>query len=341
MNPIDAPRITRRAASVVLSSAAIAPTRLHAQRVPRERRIAILGIGDTAQMATTEARLLTPLRQFGWREGENLLVERLPSESGGEQLKQRAEAFVRSGVDVIVTGGPETTMAAYRATQTIPIVFQAVHYPVEQGFVQSLARPAGNVTGPALFPNIDISIKSLQLLQVVLSGVRRVSWIWPQQNLEPPRVDGGVHDMRPALMAGAQRLGLDLRVHGVANDQTVRDVFGEILKFRPDALRGAVFGRPQVLTNFALEHRLPSAYPLRYWTVAGGLFSYGPTESDMATAPARAARYVDLILRGARPADLPVELPDHYELVLNRTTCHELGLVFPRELLIQANEIVG
>jgi putative ABC transport system substrate-binding protein len=301
----------------------------------------MLNVGNAEAIAEIESRLLTPLSELGWREGSNLSVERLPSEKGGEELLRRAEELARRGVDVIVTGGPPTTMAAYRATQTIPIVFQGVHYPVEQGFVQSLARPGGNITGPALFPNIDVSIKSLQLLQQAMPGVRRVAWVWPQQNLEPPKVDGGVHDMRPALLEGAQRLGLTLRIHCVRYDQVVENLFGEILEARPEALRGSVFGQPETVTRFALEHRLPSVYPLRYWTAAGGLFSYGPTESDMATAPARAARYIDRILRGARPAELPVELPDRYELVLNRGTARALGFVFPRDLLLLANEIIG
>lgn len=340
---MDACQLTRRTAFVALASAAAVSTRplALAQQPTRMRRIAMLNVGNAAEMAETESRLLTPLSELGWREGENLSVERLPSEKGGEEIRRRAETFVRLGVDVIVTGGPQTTMAAFRATRTIPIIFQGVHYPVEQGFVQSFARPGGNITGPALFPSIDISIKSLQLLQQAMPGVRRVAWVWPEQNLEPPKIGGGVHDMRPALLEGAQRLGLSLRIHCVRYDQVVENLFDEILEARPQALRGAVFGQPQILTRFALEHRLPSVYPLRYWIVAGGLFSYGPTESDMSTSPARAARYVDRILRGARPADLPVELPDHYELVLNRGTARALGFVFPREVLLVANEIIG
>lgn len=327
----------RRSALALPLLAAAAP--LHAQEGP-PRRLGLLAEAGAEQLAAFERRLLEPLQPLGWRIGENLLLERGYAGGGQDRVAEQAATLLRRGVDVLVTTGTETTITAARATQRVPIVFVGVHYPLESGLVASYARPGGNVTGPALFPGIDISVKRLQMLGRIAPHARRASWIWPPWLFDVPTLAGGTHDMREPLQAGARAIGIELRLHAAPDGQPLAQLFDELRAARPQLISAAVPGPAGPLTAHAREQRWPSGFPLRYWAAAGGLLSYGPVASEAATTPQRAAGYIDRILRGARPADLPVQLPSAYELVLNARTARAIGAMLPRELLVQADEVI-
>jgi putative tryptophan/tyrosine transport system substrate-binding protein len=305
------------------------------------RRIGILSNGTTAALRSLELRLLAPLAEVGWREGENLRIDRAYRDDPSSSADDRVAALLRRGVDLIVTTSTEMTISAARATRSVPIVFLGVHYPLESGLVGSYAHPGGNVTGPALFPSIEISIKRLQMLRNLVPTVRRATWVWPDWLFKTPKLDGGVHDMGVPLLAGARTMDIDLTLLEWKEDQPMDGFLEALRATRPQMVSAAIPGDPKPLVQFAARLGWPTAFPLRYWVVAGGLFSYGPTASESATTPQRAANYVDRILRGVRPQDLPVQLPSTFELVLNRATAAALGIVFPAEMRVQAAEVLG
>ena len=304
------------------------------------RQIGILGGGTAEDMRGVEQRLLAALAPLGWTEGQSLQLRRAYADRQLQRLPALAAELARSGVDVMITGASATTLAAARATRTVPIVFISVHFPVEQGFVQSLARPGGNLTGPLLYPSLETTIKRLEFLRAFAPDARRLAWIWPDDLFDPERIDGSRHDTRPPLLQAARALEFEPRLHVVPAGQPATVVFDEVLAARSQVISAAVYGAAAPVANFALEHRLPSGYPMRYFTAAGGLFSYGPTQAEAGAAVSLSARYVDRILRGAKPADLAIEVPSRYELLVNRRTLQVLGLNLPLTMQARLDEII-
>ncbi len=273
------------------------------------------------------------LRDLGYVEGQNVVIEYRWSEGRGERLAELAADLVRLKVAVIVAAGTPATQAAKAATGTIPIVMTFVGDPVGSGFVASLARPGANVTGLSLL-DADLDGKRIELLKEAVPGLRRLAMLWsandPGMTLAYRRVETAAH-----------ALGLTLQ------DLAVREP-GEF----PGAFQAAAAGRAEALivtaqpfTNrhraqildLVAKQRLPAMYTLASFVDAGGLMAYGPNRADLFR---RAATYVDRILKGAKPADLPVEQPTKFELVVNLGTARALGLTIPQSILVRADEVI-
>ncbi len=272
------------------------------------------------------------LRELGWIEGRNVAIEYRWGEGRVERLAEIAAELVRLKVDVIVTGGTRQVVAAKQATSVIPIVFAAVGDPVGTGLVASLARPGGNVTGLSLQAT-DLAAKRLGLLREVVPSLRRLA-IMANSDTR-----AAVVEMRE-VQATARTLGLEVITSEIRRPEDIGPGF-EALKGRAEALY--VCNDPLVTTHrisintLALGVRLPAMYNVREFVEAGGLMSYGPSFLDLYR---RTADFVDKILRGAKPADLPVEQPTTYELVINLKTAKALGLTIPPSLLQRADQVI-
>jgi len=328
---------TRRAflgtlAGGLLSAAVIA----EAQPAAKTPRIGYLAPSLTANPALHEA-FRQGLRDLGYVEGRNVAIEYRDAEGKDERLPALAAELAALKVDVIVTnGGTLAALAAQRATRTIPIVFVATGDPVSSGLVASLARPGGNATGLSLlFP--ELVGKWLELLKQAIPGVSRIA-ILQQPGAVPERAQERI--VREADVA-ARSLGVRLQFVWARGPADIDRAFSDITKARASAL--AVLSTPmlgsqrQRLADLAAKNRLPTVYSFRPYVEAGGLMAYGPSTSDMAR---RAATYVDKILKGAKPADLPVEQPTKFELVINLKTAKALGLTIPPSLLQRADEVI-
>ncbi len=262
------------------------------------------------------------------------MVERRYAAGKLDQLPDLAADLVRRRVDLIVTIGPSETLAASKATATIPIVFVSPA-PVEFGLVKSLARPGGNVTGVSADVTPESAGKLLQLLKEIVPRLSRVAILWHSDTPAAARI------YEIATREAAQRLGVGLRLVGVRGDGDFEAAFATIAGERPDAL--LVAADPRVLfhrkriTDFGAKHGLPVISSIRSVVDDGGLMSYGPDVTDMLRG---LAAYVDKILKGAKPADLPVEQPTRFELVINLKTAKALGLTLPQSLLLRADEII-
>jgi ABC-type uncharacterized transport system substrate-binding protein len=277
--------------------------------------------------------LLDGLRERGYHEGRNLVFERRFSEGNAERFPEFAAELVRLRVDLIIVTTTPAALAAKHATQTIPIVIPTAIDPVEAGLVASLARPGGNLTGLSILAP-ELSGKRLELLQEVMPGMTRVAVLWNAAN---PANALAWQETQVA----ARTLGLLLHSQDVRGPQDLEGAFARTAQARPEALLvlgDALLGmhRPQIAA-FATEQHLPSVFAERESVVAGGLMSYGPSLPDLYR---RAATYVDKILKGTKPADLPVEQPLKFELVLNLKTAQALGLTIPPSVLFQADEVI-
>lgn len=282
------------------------------------------------------------LRKLGWTEGENLIIERSFADNQVERLAGLADALILKGVEVLITVGPEATLAAARATKTVPIVFWGVVWPLEQGLIDSFARPGRNVTGTAFYTGVEVSNKRLEFLREIAPKARRLSWLWPGDFAET--LSGGSFDMIPAMGAAAKALGFEARFHDVRRQADVETALGEVADWRAQALSVAgsslLHAERQRIADFALRQRLPSATPNLQMTEAGCLLYYGPSASE---APLLFTRYHDMvnrILRGANPAELPVERPSRYDLVINMKTAKALGLKIPQSVLLRAERVI-
>jgi putative tryptophan/tyrosine transport system substrate-binding protein len=277
--------------------------------------------------------LLDGLRERGYVEGQNLVFERRFSEGQAERFPELATELVRLRVEVTLVTTESAALAAKHATQTIPIVMPTMLDPVGAGLVASLARPGGNVTGLSpIYP--DLVAKRLELLKDVVPGLARVVVLWNAANPANASV-------WQETQAAAWALGLQLHSQAVQSPQDLDGAFARTAQARPDALlvlSDALLGmhRPQIVA-FATQQHLPSMFANREWVVAGGLISYGANFSDLFR---RAATYIDKILKGTKPADLPVEQPTTFELVINLNTAQALGLTIPPTLLFQVTEVI-
>jgi putative ABC transport system substrate-binding protein len=300
-----------------LGGAAAWPIATRAQQPPKGPTIGFLGAALSSE-GQWVAAFVQRLREFGWIDGRNVAIEYRWSDGRNERYAENAAEFVRLKVEVIVTQGTAPVLAAMHATSVIPIVFAGSGDPVANGLVASLARPGGNVTGLSN-QQADLASKRVQLLREVVPGLRRLAILG---NVGNPNT---VREMGEA-QAAARMLGLDVATFEIRRAEDIAPAF-EALKGRADALY--LIADPLMNTNrvhittLALAARLPTIFPIRQDVESGGLMSYGPDFSDQYR---RAANYVDRILRGTKPADLPVEQPTKFDLVINLKTAKALGL---------------
>jgi putative tryptophan/tyrosine transport system substrate-binding protein len=273
------------------------------------------------------------LRELGWIKGKNVTIELRYAENRLERLPEVAAELVRLNVDVIVGRGTLGPLAAKRATSTIPIVMAASGDPLGSGLVASLAQPGGNVTGMSLMAP-DLGGKRLELLKELLPRLARVAVLWNAANPYPAIVF-------KETQAAGQTLAIEVQSLEIRTPDDFDGVFEEARKRRPDALITVedplTFNYQKRIADFALESQLPSLHGVREFAVAGGLLSYG---ANIAELYRRAAGYVDKILKGAKPADLPVQQPTKFDLVINLKTAKALGLTIPPMLLATADEVI-
>ncbi len=276
------------------------------------------------------------LRDLGYVEGRNLVIEYRFAEGKSERLPALAAELVALKVDVIVAVTTPEALAAKKATRTLPIVFVAAADPVTSGLVSSLARPGGNVTGlSSFFP--ELVGKRLELLTQAVPGVSRVAVLWHPGFL-PERTE---KDMLKGAEVTAQALGVRLQFLEARGPADFDRAFSEMTRARAGALTvlgtTMLFNERRRLVDLATKSRLPAVYPWREGVDAGGLMAYGPNIPDLFR---RAATYVDKILKGAKPSDLPVEQPTKFELVINLKTAKALGLTIAPSLLGRADEVL-
>jgi putative ABC transport system substrate-binding protein len=321
----------------LLLGALFSPIAAEAEQAAKSARIGYLGLDRAAADPRIREALLQGLRDLGYVEGRNLVIEYRDAEGKPERFPALAAELVALKVDVIVAaGGTLGALAAKQATRTIPIVFGAVGDPVGEGLVTSLARPGGNITGLSPISQ-ELVGKSLELLKQAVPGVSRVAFL-----LKPDAMpDRAKKDRLKAADVAARALGVRLQVVEARGPEDFDRVFSDMTRARAGAL--AVLATPvfdnerRRLVDLAAKNRLPTMYSYRLYVEAGGLMSYGP---DLADLFRRAATYVDKILKGAKPGDLPVEQAIKFELVINLKTAKALGLTIPQSMLARADHLV-
>jgi ABC-type uncharacterized transport system substrate-binding protein len=321
----------RREFITLISGAAAWPVVASAQRTSKLPTIGFLGASPSIESQRVAA-FVQRLRELTWIEGSNLAIEYRWAEGLNDRYAENAAEFVRLKVDVIVTSATPPTLAAKHATAIIPIVFAAVSDPIGSGLVASLARPGGNITGMANQIS-DTAGKKLELLREVVPGLRRLAIM---ANVGNP---ASVSDMREA-QAAARTVGLEITTSEIQRADDIGPAFealedhADALYLSPDPLMNTNRTRINIL---AAGGRLPTMHGSREYVEAGGLMSYGPNFPNHFR---RAADFVDKILRGAKPADIPVEQPTKFDLVINLTTAKALRLKIPESLLLRADEVI-
>jgi len=279
------------------------------------------------------------LRELGYVEGQNIVIEYRAAEGRAERLPDFAAELVRLKVDVIVAGGTLAPLAAKHATGTIPIVLAAAGDPVGTGLVASLAKPGGNVTGLSNLSR-DLTAKRLQVLKEIVPGLSRVAVLWNAANIV-----SALHI--PEVEAAARTLGLQVQSLEVRGPEDVENTLLE-RKLLPAAISGGagalflvddplVMAYRMRIADFAVQNRLPATAIYKNFAEAGGLMTFGASLADLYR---RAAIFVDKILKGAKPADLPVEQPTKFELVINLKTAKALGLTIPQSVLARADRVI-
>jgi len=311
----------------------VTPLAVEAQQSKKVYRIGFLSAGSSLPTPNVEA-FQQSLRDLGYVEGQNLAIEYRYAENHLERLPDLAAELVRLPVDLIVTSGTPATRAAKHATTTIPIVMAGIGAdPVEAGLVASLARPEANVTGVAAIGTAGWE-KRLELLREVVPRFVRLAVLWNPAN-------PGNALCLSAVQSSAMALGVQLHALEVRDTNAFESAFAQIIQEPPDALLicwdGVTLHHASTIANFAVQSRLPTLAALREYAQAGALMSYG---TSIPGQWRRAAYYVDKILKGTKPTDLPVELPMQFELVINLKTAQALGLTMPPTLLFQADEII-
>jgi putative ABC transport system substrate-binding protein len=317
----------RREFIILVGGAAAWPLAAHAQQGQRVWRIGI--IGDTAMWN----HFRRGLRDLGYIEGRNVTIEYQSTEERPDRLAAVATELARLPVDVFVTTGTPETYAAKQVTATIPIVMTMVGDPVRAGFVTSLAHPGGNITGnSALGP--EAGGKRLQLLKLAVPTISRVAFLWNPNNASNTLTLDELKAVAPAL-------GLEMLFVTVRSPDEFDNAFAAMMRERPDAFMMTADSLHLLhvgwIIDFLAKNRLPGMYLVRENVVAGGLMSYGASLADLFR---RAAGYVHKILQGARPADLPVEQPTKFDLIVNLKTAKALGLTIPEPFLLLADEVI-
>jgi len=320
--------IGRREFITLLGGAAVWPLAARAQQVARLPTIGFFSPNTRSVASPWTAAFVERLHEVGWIEGRTIAIEYRWGEGRGDRTAEVISEFVRLNPDVIVTHGQSNIVAAKEATSAIPIVFALATDPVASGFVASLARPGGNATGLSI-QGTDLVGKRLELLREVVPSLRRLAIMSDFRNPEMAEAE-----------AAARMLGLEVTTLPLLKPEDITPAFGT-LKGTADALYvGAdpLVNSSRVRINIlALGARLPTMHGFREAVEVGALLSYGPNFADLFR---RAADYVDKILRGMKPAELPVEQPTRFDLVINLTTATALGLTIPEAFLLRADEVI-
>ena len=327
----------RRFLLTSLVAALTAPLSGEAQPADKVARIGYLALNLAAGDPRNREAFLQGLRDLGYVERRNLLIDYRDAGGKPERFPALAAELVALKVDVIVTaGGTAAALAAKQATTTLPIVFAAVGDPVAEGLVTSLGRPGGNVSGLSV-TSPELIVKSLELLKQAVPGVSRVALLLKPDSMP----DRARKDRLEAAAGAAKTLGVRLQVVEARGPEDFDRAFSDMTRARADALQVAttpVFeSQRRRLVDLAAQNRLPTVYAFKSWVEDGGLMSYGPDIFDLYR---RAATYVDKILKGARPGDLPVEQPTKFELAINLKTAKTLGLTIPASLLLRADQVI-
>ena len=311
----------------------VAPSGAVAQRPDKVPRIGYLVLSPLVDPPSTErAAFLDGLRELGYVVGQNIVIEYRSAAWNRELLSDLAAELVGRKVDVIVAA-PGAVDAAREATKTIPIVAASLADPVEEGLITSLARPGGNITGPG-WSAAELSGKRLELLKEAIPRLSRVVLLWNPTN------EGARLQLQEAQSA-ARKLRVTLQSLEVRDPNDVPKAFSAMAQKRPDALM--IFSSPltsayrPIIIEFATKQRIPTMFGLKADVEAGGLISYAPSITDTFR---RAARYVDRVLKGANPGDLPIEGPTRFELVINLKAAKAVGLTIPKTLLLQADHVI-
>jgi len=325
----------RREFIVVIGGAAAWPLAARAQQPERMRRIGVLMAlpANDAEGQARVAAFLQGLQELGWSVGRNVIVDFRWSAGNSADARKYAAELVALGPDVILAYSSSAVASLQQVTSTVPIVFSVVADPVGAGYVESLARPGGNITGFTVF-DYSMSGKWLQLLKEIAPGVTRVAVF------RDPSIAAGP-GLFAVIQAVAPSLGVELRPVDVRDEGEIERA---LALFAPNPNSGLIVtGSPQATSHrdfiiaLAARHRLPAVYFGRYWAAGGGLISYGPDFLDQFR---RAAGYVDRILKGEKPADMPVQAPTKFDLVINLKTAKALGLTVPPSLLARADEVI-
>jgi len=318
--------------AVVLLAVAVTAEAQQPKKVPR---IGYLSSSDPATESTRAEAVRLALRERGYIEGQNIATEYRYGEGTQDRYPELVAELVRLKVDIIVVAGGDTVIrSAQNATKTIPIVLTGSGSdPVKAGFVESLARPGGNVTGLTNLSR-ELGGKRLELLKEAVPKVARLAVLYD------PAIPGTTREVKEDLPAAARALGLTIRSWEIRAAEDFEKVFAALSKERPDGLYAPGGGRPaneKRIPGFALKSRLPSVYGIRAAVDAGGLMYYG---ADLVDGYRRVAYYVDRILKGARPADLPVEQPTKFDLVINLKTAKQISVTIPSEGLARASKLI-
>ena len=327
-------RVQRRYFLIAAGALLAAPLAAEAQQAGKVYRIGYLSTPTRASVERGVEAFLRTLRKLGWVEGQNLIIEYRWAEGNVERLPDLAAELVRLKVELIVAPAGSAALAAKNATSSIPIVMIFPSDPVELGLVASLRRPGGNITGTALAPGPEIFGKQLQILKETIPQASRVAVLWNP-------VDRTFAVQMKELDAAARSLHIRLQRVEARGPEEFDTAFAAMARERADALlvvgASTFLAHGTRLAELALKGRLPTMYNFREMVEAGGLMAYAVNMADFV---GHAAAYVDKILKGAKPADLPVEQPTEFELVINLKAAKALGISVPQSLLLRADEVI-
>jgi putative ABC transport system substrate-binding protein len=317
--------------AVVALGAAAGPIASFAQQQGKVWRVGFLTLRPASENSQYTDAFLKGMRELGYVEGKNLVVEWRFADGKFERLPGLAAELVQLKVDVIVAVASPAIGAAQKATTTIPIVMATTGDPVGSGFVKSLARPGGNITGLSNMAG-DIAAKFIDLLRSVVPKLSRVAMLTPSTTYG---------ELSKSVQAAAQKAGVKTLVAEASTPQEIENAFSMMVREKADAVivgsPTTFFQQHRQIAELALKYRMPSMFQDRVYVEAGGFMSYGQKFTDNYE---RSATYVDKILKGAKPGDLPVEQPVSFELVVNLKTAKALGVTIPQTILLRADEVI-
>ena len=318
---------------VITGGLLAAPLAAEGQQAAKSPRVGVFVPGSPSgdQFQQLRQAFVRGLRDLGWIDGQTVVIEMRWGEGRIDEFPRIASELVALPVDVIVAWGPQVIRAAQQATTTVPIVMAVVHEPIAFGFVKSLARPGGNITGLS-FQDSELGTKRLELLKTIVPRMRRVALLWDAGG-------GGEIGVR-AIKASAQKLGLGTQVLEVRRQEDFGPAFAAARNQADAVIQIAspfLATYRSRLVELAAARRLPMTCETKLFVTEGCLMAYGPDFSEMSH---RAAAYVDKLLKGAKPADLPVQQPTKFELAINLKTAKALGLTIPQSLLQRADQVI-
>jgi putative ABC transport system substrate-binding protein len=335
----------RRREFVALAAAALAAPRVarpQATLQPLQKTIGVLSMAPPPtpkQIAGYPGNQV--LRKLGWVEGKNLSYLRRFANFDARLLPGYARELVEQRVDVIRAFGPEAALAAARATRNIPIAFTGLPWPLEQGLIESFARPGRNATGISVYAGVEVTLKRLEFLRAIVPAAKRLAWMWPYHWAE--RLGGGHHPFEQEFEAAARGQGFEPRFYAMRATKDLDAALADMAAWHVQAIMG---GDPystrdaSKVAAFALRERVPTAYPALSAVEAGALFSYAQRIAELIAMIGRLAEIEDRLLRGEDAAAIPVERPSEYELTVNLKTAKALGLSIPQSILLRVHRVI-